>query len=61
MALGPPLLPGVVNEDPSHGLARRGQEVGPAGELGPADEPEVGFVDQGGRLEGVTGRLGREL
>src|SRR5262249_26386568 len=31
------------------------------GEVRPCGEPEVGLVDQGGRLKGVTGRLGREL
>ena len=49
-----------VDEDAAHGLGRGGEEVAaavPAGCVGRADQPEVGLVDEGGRLEGVAGGL----
>ena len=54
------LLAGALDEDAAHGLGRGGEEVPPAvpvlGQVA-ADQPEVGLVDQGGRLE----RLARVL
>ncbi len=49
------------DEDAPHGLGRGGKEVAamvPPVAVGRADQPEVRFVDQGGRLEGVADRLG---
>ena len=50
---------GVVDQDATHDAGGDGEEVGPVLPLDPfqVDEPEVGFVDQGGRLEGVPGAL----
>src|SRR5262245_14025208 len=51
-----------LDEDAAHGLGRGCEEVTaavPARQVGGTDQSEVGFVDQGGRLEGVVGRLGR--
>ena len=49
-----PLAAGVLDEDATHRLGRRGEEVAaaipPLGLLA-IDEPEVGLVDQGGGLE----------
>src|SRR5205823_6102090 len=57
----PALAAGGVHEDAAHGLGGGGEEVPaalPAVLVGGADQAEVGFVDQGGGLEGVAGRLG---
>ena len=58
-ALLRPFRPGVVDEDPTHGLGRGGEEVPSAVELLIPDQPQVGFVNQGGRVEGVAGGFGR--
>src|SRR5262249_11376447 len=55
-----PLPAGVVHEQPPHGLPGGGQEVGPAGEVRAGGQAEVRLVDEGGRLEGVSGRRGSE-
>jgi hypothetical protein len=51
-----------VDEDASHGLGGRGEEVAAIvplpGRIG-TDQPKVGFVDEGGWLESVAGGLGR--
>src|SRR5262245_32894211 len=64
---GPPLAgllaAGALDEDAAHRLGRRGEEVTAAVPLLPAvgvHQPQVSFVHQGGRLEGVAGRLGRQ-
>jgi hypothetical protein len=51
----------VVDEQPPHGLDGGGEEMGTSGEVGPAGEPEVDLMHEGSRLEGVAGRLGREV
>jgi hypothetical protein len=51
----------VIDEQSSHGLDRRSEKITTPGELGSGSEAKVGLVDQGGRLERVPGRLGREL
>jgi hypothetical protein len=56
------LPPRVVDNNAPHGLGSGGEEVAavvPHIALGCHDQPEVGFVDQSGRLKGVTDRLGR--
>ncbi len=55
--------PSVLDQDPSHGLGRRGEEVaatvpGPIGIA--ADQPQVRFMDQGRGLERLPGRLPRQ-
>ena len=51
---------GALDQDPAHRLGRRREEVTPPRPalcLVPADQPHVGLVDQGRRLEGVPGLL----
>src|SRR5580698_1834527 len=58
--LEPPLAARVFDEDSSHGLGRRGKEVPtpfPLPRLGNLDQPQIGLMDQGGRVE----RLARPL
>jgi hypothetical protein len=55
------LPPGGIDEDAAHGLGGGGEEVIAAVEALLADQAQVGLVDQGGRLEGVSGRLLRQL
>jgi hypothetical protein len=55
--LGPPLAPGLVDEDAAHGLGGGGEEVAPAVpvlDLVHVHQPEVRLVDQGGGLEGLA-------
>ena len=49
---------GVVNEDSPHGLGGGGEEVAAAIEQLISDEPQVGFVNQRGGVEGVAGGFG---
>src|SRR5207244_3579183 len=54
------LPPGGLDEDAAHGLSRGGEEVAAA--LPPrgvrrADQPHVGFVDEGGGVKRVAGGL----
>ncbi len=58
-ALLRPFRPGVVDEDPPHGLGGGGEEVAAAVELLIPDQPQVGFVNEGGGVEGVAGSFGR--
>ena len=54
------LAAGLVHEDAAHGLGRRCEEVPPAVPvLGPLDidQPQVGLVDQRGRLQGLARHL----
>src|SRR5262245_54630660 len=56
------LAAGTLDEDAAHGLGGGGEELAAAGPAGPrrpglAGEPQVGLVDQGGRLEGVARAL----
>src|SRR5262245_27003802 len=56
------LAAGRFDEDAAHGLGGGGEELTPAGPPGPhrpglAGEPQVGLVDQVGRLEGVARAL----
>jgi hypothetical protein len=55
-ALLPALAAGVLDQDPSHGFGRGGEEVAAAvpARVAGADEPEVRLVDQGGGLEGLA-------
>src|SRR5581483_1990107 len=53
-ALVPLLVAGAVDEDAAHSLGRGGEEVAPAApllRLAAADQAEVGFMDERGRLE----------
>jgi hypothetical protein len=55
------LAAGGLDEDAPHGLGGGREEVAamvPPVAVGRADQPELRFVDQGGRLEGVAGRFG---
>ena len=57
----PALPPGGLDEDSTHGLGGRGEEVPaavPVLGLSAADQPKVGLVDEGGGLEGLAGLLG---
>ena len=59
----PPLAAGALDKNAAHGLRRGSEEVAPAVppvRLAPADEPQIGLVDQGGRLQGVAGLFVRE-
>src|SRR5262249_945711 len=58
--LVPLLAPGMLHQDAAHGLGTGGEEMAamvPLVAVGGADEPEVGFVNESGRLQGVAGRL----
>ena len=57
-ALGCHAGAGVVNEDSPHGLGGGGEEVAAAVELLISDQPQVGFVNQRGGVEGVAGGFG---
>jgi hypothetical protein len=51
---------GVVHQDLPHDARHEGQEMSTSGERGRflfIEEPNIGFVDQRGWLEGVSGRL----
>ena len=55
------LLPaGGVHQDPPHGQSRGGKEVAavvPAGGVCGSDEPQIRFVHEGRRVQGVAGCL----
>jgi hypothetical protein len=58
------LAPGAFDEDAAHRLSGRSEEVPaavPVQILTPADQAQVGFVDQGGRLKCFIGLLVGEL
>src|SRR5262249_14261160 len=62
-ALLPGLAPGGLDQDAPHGLGRGGEEMSlavPLATRGGADQPQIGLVHQGRRLECVTGRLVRQ-
>ena len=52
---------GVLDEDPPHGLGRRGEEVPSAIELLVAHQAQIGFVDQGRGIERVAGPFVRHM
>jgi hypothetical protein len=49
----------MIDEDSSHDSGGDTDEVGPVSPLhaGPIDHMDIGLIDQGGGLEGVTGTL----
>ena len=51
-------IPRMIDQDPPHGLSRGGEEVAAAVEVLIPDQPQVGFVDQSGRVEGVADDFG---
>src|SRR5262249_61977222 len=57
------LAAGALDEDAAHGFGGRGEEVaavtplGLPGRMAPQDQPQVGFVDEGGGLERLAGLL----
>ena len=56
----PPLAASVVDEDSSHRLGRGRKEVPtpvPLPDLGNFDKPQIGFMDQGRRVESLSGPL----
>jgi hypothetical protein len=58
-ALGGDPLPGMVDQNPSHRLGRYPKKVRSVfpDDSGLVHQPQPGFIDQGSRLEGVTGAL----
>jgi hypothetical protein len=49
-----PLAAGTVHKNASHGLGRRGEEMAtavPVMDLFPINQPQLGFVHQGGGLQ----------
>jgi hypothetical protein len=48
----------MIDEHSPHRFGRRREKVPAAIEVLVPDEPQIGFVDQGGGVEGVTGILG---
>jgi hypothetical protein len=58
-SLGRVLAARILDEDATHGLGRRGEEVAPAvpARVGRADQAEVRLVDQGGGLQRLPGPL----
>ena len=48
----------MIDEDSPHGFGGGGEEVSAAVELLIADQPQVGFVNQRGGVEGVAGGFG---
>ena len=62
-ALQPVTAAGVLDQDSTHGLGRRGEEMTAAvpGPIGiDADQTQVGLVDERRRLQGLAGRLARQ-
>jgi len=62
-ALETALAPRLLDQDAAHGRGGRGEEMAapvPVGRRARPDEPEVGLVNQGGRLQGLAGLLVRE-
>lgn len=53
------LAASVLDEDTAHGLGRSGEEMTAVVEPLVSDEPQVGFVNERGGVERVTGLLGR--
>src|SRR5262249_42165723 len=54
---------GIFDQDAAHGLGRRRDKVPGTVPMGVGlapHEPEVSLVDQGGRLQGLAGPLGRQ-
>lgn len=53
------VCPGMVHQDSAHGLGTNGEEMRAVdeGDVGTAEDPHIGFVDQGRRLEGVIQAL----
>jgi hypothetical protein len=58
-----PAQPRMVDQHVAHRARRRGEEVAPVPERRQlaAEDPQVGLVDQGGRLQGVRGPLPADL
>src|SRR5262245_2566392 len=57
------LLPRLIDQNAAHSLRRGSEEVAavvPLVPAGCADQPEVSFVDQSGRLKSVARRLGSQ-
>jgi hypothetical protein len=56
-------LSGVIDQDSAHGLSADGEKMGAALPIdtGLVDEPQIGFVHQGGWLEGVIGSFVAEM
>ena len=54
---------GAVHEDPAHGFGGGGKEMRPVFKLETLrpSEPQIGFVNQRGRLQRVPGPLGRHF
>ena len=58
------LAAGGLDEDAAHRLGRRGEEMAvalPPPVVRRADQPQVGLVHQGRRVERLAGLLSREL
>jgi hypothetical protein len=53
----PPLGTSVVDEDSPHRFGRGGEKVASVREFLIAHQPQIGFVDQGRRIERVMGRF----
>ena len=62
-AFGRVSLAGVIHQDAANGPGGNGKEMRPVSPHHPTlvDETEIGFVDQGGGLEGVVGPLVPQL
>ena len=57
------VVPGALDEDAAHGDRRGGEEVSapvPPAIGAVAGQPQVGLVDEGGRLQREAGRLARD-
>ena len=55
------LAPGGFHQDSSHRLGGGGEKVPATVELLVSDQPQIGFMDQGGGVERVAGGLGCHL
>jgi hypothetical protein len=58
--LDPSLAAGVLDQNPPHCFRRRGEEmpsVVPLWSLLDADQPQIGLMHQGGRLQSLAGVL----
>jgi len=62
-AFGRAVFPRVIDEDPAHHVGRRTVEVNAVREIRRSDtgEPQVGLVDERGRLQRVIGPFPREV
>ena len=58
-ALEPSLVASTVHQDPPHGFRGRAEKVPPSlpGHRPGSHEPQIGFVDQGRRIECLSRRL----